>query len=56
MVETSDFEIEGLDFMVRPLTSVGGNKERQSAAEGGHFLISSAQCGIPLSLLYLYQL
>lgn len=56
MVETSDFEIEGLDFMVRPLTSVGGDKERQSAAEGGPFPVSSAQCGIPLSLLYLYQL
>lgn len=24
MVETSDFEIEGLDFMVRPLTLVAG--------------------------------
>ena len=56
MVETSDFEIEGLDFMVRPLTSVGGDTERQSAVEGGPFPVSSAQCGTPLSLLYLYQL
>lgn len=29
MVETSDFEIEGLDFMVRPLTSVGVDKESE---------------------------
>lgn len=35
MVEASDFEIEGLDFMVRPLTSLGDDKRNKSAAEGG---------------------
>lgn len=58
MVETSDFEIEGLDFMVRPLTSVGCGKESEPAAEGGPHPISPVQYGIPLLWFYLdlYQL
>lgn len=47
MVEASDFEIEGLDFMVRPSTT-GGNKENESAAGGGPYPINTAQYGISL--------
>lgn len=44
MVEASDFEIDGLDFMVRPCSSegVGGGP----AAEAGRPLVSSAPHGI----------
>lgn len=47
MVEASDFEIEGLDFMVRTLTT-GGNKKNKSAAGRGLYPISTAQYGISL--------